>query len=770
MELSTPQTQSQRTTATAQLLSLSGVFVLLLSLVGLALALWLLPRPLPPREIVLGDAQPAPTIQVRALFGFHDPETQGERHYRWSEGWARMTILNAYHVGQPLYMQLGICGCRQTGSQPAVQLGLNNQTTITLNTSDNYRRYTLLLPPGHPDLPDDLFVSLNVATTQIGSDPRQIGVQLDQVTLWSPTGPRFSWQTILLLSALSLLVGLGILRWTPPWSVRLSLFAALLLVPSSLLMMYQAQPLSPTMLVASAVIGIGLVAGVRPTTVPHALGLSFAIWLLCWLPVLLGSWVVDDAYISFRYALNLIEGHGLVFNPGERVEGYTNFLWTMLMAGVLACGADPAAAGRLGPLWLSQAILVLTFALGRWLVRQTTPSRVTSASLLVAPLVLASNAGWLLYTARGSGMETALFGLLILGGALLYLRSIVTPGWSGVCLAGAVLGLAAMTRPEGVLVAGITGLHLLLRSWQNRRILWNPMFIFSGGFLLIFGPYYTWRYSYYGLPLPNTFYAKVGASDDQVARGFGYMLDYWSSNGGLAFALGLGLLLGLLILQRNMIQNAHWLASADIYLVMLAGIYSSYIVAVGGDWMPGWRFVVPLVPLFALLAQRGLQLLLHHNRWWLLPVAGVLLVLSSGQVASVARTDAADSSNLIWRENEVVARRREAGRWLRENTPPDTLVAVEAAGALPYFSRRPALDILGLNDRHIASREVPLGSGKPGHEKTDIPYVLDRQPAVIPNFSVPYFDGQPRFEQNYHRAEYPGPEGFGLVLYRRITK
>ena len=53
--------------------------------------------------------------------------------------------------------------------------------------------------------------------------------------------------------------------------------------------------------------------------------------LLAWL-VSLSWWLTDDAFISFRYARNLLEGHGLVFNPGERVEGYTNFLWVLELA------------------------------------------------------------------------------------------------------------------------------------------------------------------------------------------------------------------------------------------------------------------------------------------------------------------------------------------------------------------------------------------------------------------------------------------------------
>ena len=55
------------------------------------------------------------------------------------------------------------------------------------------------------------------------------------------------------------------------------------------------------------------------------------------------AWVCDDSFISFRYALNLIEGSGLVYNPGERVEGYSNLLWTLLVALWMRLGADPVS-------------------------------------------------------------------------------------------------------------------------------------------------------------------------------------------------------------------------------------------------------------------------------------------------------------------------------------------------------------------------------------------------------------------------------------------
>jgi hypothetical protein len=74
---------------------------------------------------------------------------------------------------------------------------------------------------------------------------------------------------------------------------------------------------------------------------------------------------------------------------------------------------------------------------------------------------------------------------------------------------------------------------------------------------------------------------------------------------------------------------------------------------------------------------------------------------------------------------------RSIGLWLRENFPPDTTMAQVATGIIPYYSRLPVIDMLGVNDEHIAHLDVPLGIGPAGHEKTDGAYVISRQPDII---------------------------------------
>ena len=83
-----------------------------------------------------------------------------------------------------------------------------------------------------------------------------------------------------------------------------------------------------------------------PPWVHWLVGLGIPAWLLGWNMWIVRKFTVDDAYISFRYARNLADGLGLVYNAGERIEGYTNFLWTVLLAGGIELGIDPHVTSK----------------------------------------------------------------------------------------------------------------------------------------------------------------------------------------------------------------------------------------------------------------------------------------------------------------------------------------------------------------------------------------------------------------------------------------
>jgi hypothetical protein len=178
-------------------------------------------------------------------------------------------------------------------------------------------------------------------------------------------------------------------------------------------------------------------------------------------------WVQDDAYISFRYARNMVEGNGLVFNVGDRVEGYTNFLWTAMSAVPLAGGSDDPLhamhrAARL--LWFATYGILLVF--GVFLVAR----KVYLAPLAAAPLL----AHWSFNQWYLSGMETALVAFLTLLVVVIFAfqepaRRLAAAAFGTVCV------LLVMARPDtGVFLVGLA-LAMIVSSprWLAVRTFWR---------------------------------------------------------------------------------------------------------------------------------------------------------------------------------------------------------------------------------------------------------------------------------------------------------
>ena len=98
--------------------------------------------------------------------------------------------------------------------------------------------------------------------------------------------------------------------------------------------------------------------------------------------------------------------------------------------------------------------------------------------------------------------------------------------------------------------------------------------------------------------------------------------------------------------------------------------------------------------------------------------------------------------------------RTQMGKWLHDNVPPDTYIAVDAAGQMPFYSDLRALDLYGLNDLNIAHRQVEdMGKGTPGHEKMDMDYVIF---VAQPDYIIIYgtaFDWLSAF--SYERVDLP---------------
>lgn len=234
------------------------------------------------------------------------------------------------------------------------------------------------------------------------------------------------------------------------------------------------------------------------------------------------SFFIEDAGITFAYARNLVQGDGLVAVPGgERVEGYSNPLWTFLIAGFYALGM---------PVWTSPKIMgalfgVITLPLVYGIILRARPPRADAGALprdvaLLGPLLLAVNPQFVIWNA--SGLENSLFCMLLAAGIY---RVLVEDEREGTPLPWSALWftLLSMTRPEGVMYATIAAGAVLVSSLGRRRVV--PVLLWLTVFLVPFALYNLWRYNYFAWPFPNTYYAKEAG--DKAFQPFGWTVRGW---------------------------------------------------------------------------------------------------------------------------------------------------------------------------------------------------------------------------------------------------
>ena len=462
----------------------------------------------------------------------------------------------------------------------------------------------------------------------------------------------------------------------------------------------------------------------------------------------LQPWTVDDAFITYRYAGNMAEGHGPVYNPGERVEGYTTFLWMAILAAGRRLGLDIV--------WTAKSLGIL-FAAGCFLLLAVSDRFVNNPDKRlswISVLLLGASA---MFTANAmSGMETAMTAFWILLSVLLHQKGRdeghfgVFSFWTSVTCV-----LAAISRPDAGLVFLVLFADRLVLSIKRRD---GSFFWFGLAFSVMFLPYFAWRYWYYGWLLPNTFYAKVGHSQDQIQRGGRYVAWY-------AIAVFPVLSFMLVHLFRGASRG---LNSA---CAIILG-YLMYIMYVGGDALPAYRLLTPISPLLCLYAADALSILIKHR----VRLCATVLALA---VYGISMGHFDTSINQKIQNGRVWKNGMEVGLWMRENAPENALLATNTAGTIPYYSRLPVIDMLGLNDEVIAHTEMPrMGKGSPGHEKGNGKYVLSRHPHWIQFGSAsgsarPVFVGDreiandPEFKKKYVLKTYRLPSGLTLRLYER---
>ena len=310
------------------------------------------------------------------------------------------------------------------------------------------------------------------------------------------------------------------------------------------------------------------------------------------------SWfLTDDAFISFRYVRNLLEGHGLVFNRGERVEGYSNFLWVLELAllwGVFGLRPEHAAP------WLSVAFTAGTIAAMLWWVARLPALQHRALVGWMALGLVCSSATFAVWTS-GGGLETRQFTFFIVVavvGLSLYRES--RPALLVVSLS---LAAAALTRPEGPLFAAccFAWYAVQRRVDTGRWGDWRAAACLAVPFVVVVAGHYLFRYSYYGEWLPNTYYAKHVRP--WYEAGFRYL-------GAAALETGLYLLLPLAVVSLVKGWRGRRCLTYALPLLCIVS-HAAYIARIGGDHFE-YRPLDFYWPLLAVPAAEGI---VHLGLW-----------------------------------------------------------------------------------------------------------------------------------------------------------
>jgi len=404
--------------------------------------------------------------------------------------------------------------------------------------------------------------------------------------------------------------------------------------------------------------------------------------------LLAGAWafrrhVVDDTYISLRYADHLASGLGYVFNPGENVEGASNLMWVLVLAAARALGANPLVASQvLGAL---AALATLFFQLG--LSARLSGGRPSA----IGPWLTALSAPFALWAV--AGLETGAYACALTAATLAAAHDLAAPRahWRVAIL----FLIVALLRPEGAMFAGpylALRLGLAIRGGSPWRDAAVPITIFIGGIAAVT----LWRWLTFHALVPNTVLAKVFfASPRPENLGLLYLWRWCATGAGVAVPLALVTLSG----------RAAGAGGVTALLWAAIALQMAFVVAVGGDWMPAFRFVVPVLPLLHVLAGQGATDLWQRLRPRLAVPAVAPVAATLAAALTLAVHTYAVRRQLQEVEPYVVGLARghaSLGRWLKDAAPPGARLAIADCGAVPYFSELPTLDLLGLTDSFVA--------------------------------------------------------------------
>lgn len=420
--------------------------------------------------------------------------------------------------------------------------------------------------------------------------------------------------------------------------------------------------------------------------------------ILAWI----NRFIQDDAFISFRYAEHLINGHGLVWNIGERVEGYTNFLWVILIAGGMQIGIEPVLFSYILGLCFFPVTLYFFFLLCRIVLK-------SDAIAYLGLLLLGTNYTFSIYAT--GGLETHFLTLLLVAITTITAHNFKTNTWNprSLLALSLLIACALLTRLDSAIPCGIAVAFILAHFLKNspdgnfiRRLL-----LLCLPAVIIVTTWLTWKLNYYGTILPNTFYAKMEFGSS-LPVGLRYLHRF-----SLSYFL-------YPVICVALFSFRYFFRTASITLWMIAIqvlTWIAYVAVAGGDFME-FRFMVTITPLLFIIILWVLYIFFRN-----VPLRILLTCVIVGGTIHHTLTFAYDSHYEIesramlhghlYNDNEQWIN---VGKMLEKafQDVPGITVAVTTGGAIPFYSGLTCIDMLGLNDTFVPRNGMFL-STRPGH-------------------------------------------------------
>lgn len=456
-----------------------------------------------------------------------------------------------------------------------------------------------------------------------------------------------------------------------------------------------------------------------------------------------GSGPFDDDFITFRYARNLVDGHGLAFNVGgEQVEGFTTPLWLFLVAAALELGIDPVHFG--------QVVSFLAAGWSAWMLASLWRLLAPERTLPLPALLLALSPVFAWHVV--AGLATTLLAALVVTYAVLYesarRRDRSTIG------AAVVLALACFLRQE----IAVFALPFALVEWRRGR---------RSAALIAISSLVAWtlfRWFYFGRLVPMTYLVKQLPLGTDLTYGARYLFKATLECGVLVW-LALGLWSG---------TSQRTAAGKTVFAGLV--LHTAYVVFVGGDFMPWSRFFVPTLPLLiaygcvAVEAQLGRALR-----------SACYAALALGLAWPLVEVGEYGRSQRFSEHAFFEARWAELGRVFGRAAAPDQAVVISPVGAFGWYSRLPVVDVLGLTNSATYTQEPQLDITMKGHHRFNASWILEQEPAyMILGNGVVQPDGglvlnpwertlfqDARFARDYEMMRLPIPGDAALVFFQR---